>query len=117
MSLANAIFVDEMTLDNNKVLEGKIDDLELSQITQVIDGKDRMNWQSPYDEKYLNSSNEIIGDWIDFPKSINKGDKIVFFFHEYIPNSPLRTQYGDLEIPNITVAPSWMSEIMRYEKP
>ena len=28
MSLANAVFVDEMTMDNNDVLEGKIDDLK-----------------------------------------------------------------------------------------
>jgi len=28
MSLANAVFVDEMTMDNNKTLEDKIDNLE-----------------------------------------------------------------------------------------
>ena len=28
MSLANAVFVDEMTLDNNDVLEAKIDELQ-----------------------------------------------------------------------------------------
>ena len=36
MSLANAIFVDEMTMDNNKVLEDKIDDLE----KQIVELKD-----------------------------------------------------------------------------
>lgn len=34
MSLANAIFVDEMTMDNNKILEDKIDDLQ-SEITEL----------------------------------------------------------------------------------
>ncbi len=36
MSLANAVFVDEMTLDNNQGLEKKIDDLQ----TQIADLKD-----------------------------------------------------------------------------
>jgi hypothetical protein len=100
-------------------LESKeeIDNLEISQITQVIDGEERMNWQSPYDEKYLNSSNEIIGDWIDIPKSIRQGEKIIFFFHELNLKKPIRTQFGDLETSNITEVPKWVSEIMEYEEP
>jgi len=41
MSLANAVFVDEMTMDNNKVLEEKIDGLEekIGELTKLI--KDR----------------------------------------------------------------------------
>ena len=38
MSLANAVFVDEMTFDNNRVLEGKIDELqnEISELKALI---------------------------------------------------------------------------------
>ncbi len=38
MSLANAVFVDEMTMDNNEVLEDKIDDLttELKELKDLI---------------------------------------------------------------------------------
>ena len=91
--------------------------MEITQITQVIEGEERMNWQSPYDEKYLNFSNEIIGDWIDNPKSINMGEKIIFFFHELDFLKPLRTQYGDLEISKISEIPKWVNEIMIYEEP
>jgi voltage-gated sodium channel len=38
LSLANAIFVDEMTIDNNKILEDKIDELkaELAELKQLL---------------------------------------------------------------------------------
>ena len=38
MSLANAVFVDEMTMDNNKILEGKIDKLqeEIAELKQLL---------------------------------------------------------------------------------
>jgi voltage-gated sodium channel len=41
MSLANAIFVDEMTMDNNKLLENKIDDLN-DQLRELKDTLQRM---------------------------------------------------------------------------
>ena len=100
-------------------LEAKeqIRDLEISQITQVIKGEERLNWQSPYDEKYLNISNELIGDWIDEPSLINPGEKIVFFFHHLNFDKPLRTQYGDYEIRGINEPPTWLKELMKYEEP
>lgn len=41
LSIANAVFVDEMTIDNNKVLEEKIDDLTLriEKITNLLEDK------------------------------------------------------------------------------
>ena len=41
MSLANAIFVDEMTMDNNQDLEKKIDDLfeELRELKNILKKK------------------------------------------------------------------------------
>lgn len=42
MSLANAVFVDEMTMDNNLELEGKIDDLksEIVKIRELLEDRD-----------------------------------------------------------------------------
>jgi len=39
MSLANAVFVDEMTMDNNKELEAKIDTLqdEITRIRELLE--------------------------------------------------------------------------------
>ncbi len=42
MSLANAVFVDEMTMDNNKELENKIDDLQVK-INQLQNTLEKMN--------------------------------------------------------------------------
>ena len=42
MSLANAVFVDEMTMDNNKELEKKIDKLqaEITRIRELLEKRD-----------------------------------------------------------------------------
>ena len=42
MSLANAVFVDEMTMDNNKALEDKIDELqtEITYIRELLERRD-----------------------------------------------------------------------------
>ena len=39
MSLANAVFVDEMTMDNNQTLEAKIDKLqeEIAELKQLLE--------------------------------------------------------------------------------
>ena len=95
----------------------QISDLEISQITQVVEGEERLNWQSPYDEKYLNTANEVIGDWMDEPSLIKIGEKVVFFFHELNLDKPLRTQYGNFEISESNESPNWMDEIMKYEAP
>ena len=95
----------------------EINDLEISQITQVLDGQERVNWQAPYDEKYFDQTNQLIGDWMDEPESIKKGEKFVFFFHELNSNKPIRTQFGDYEISEIKQPPNWLKEIMKYEEP
>jgi len=97
--------------------EETINDLEISQITQVVDGQERMNWQVPYDEKYFNQANQLIGEWMDEPEAIKKGEKIVFFFHELNLKKPIRTQFGDYEISEIKQIPKWVMEIMKYEEP
>lgn len=42
MSLANAVFVDEMTMDNNDQIEKKIDDLQaqIAELKELLQGKD-----------------------------------------------------------------------------
>jgi len=95
----------------------EIKDFEISQITQMLNEQKRMNWQTPYDEKYFDQSNQILGDWVNEPESIKKGEKIVFFFDELNLSKPIRTQFGDYEISEIKKTPNWVTETMKYEKP
>jgi len=97
--------------------QAEINDLEVSQITQVVSGEERLNWQSPYDEKFVNSTNELIGDWKDIPSSIKPGEKIIFFFHELDLEKPIKTQYGNLDISGTTETPEWITKLMKYEEP
>ena len=95
----------------------EIQELDISKFTQEIDNLDRMNWQTPYDEKFFNADNEIIGDWVDVPATLEPGTKIIFFFHELNFNKPLTTPFGEFEILHAVDQPNWMKEIIIYEAP
>ncbi len=95
----------------------QLHDFDIEYITQEITNENQLNWQSPYDEKYLDNSNRLIGDWIDKPKTLNTGNKILFFFHELQLNKPIRTQYGDVKLNKTSNIPFQYLEIMIYEQP
>lgn len=95
----------------------EIQEFDISKFTQEMEGQDKMNWQVPYDEKFLDSDNKVIGDWINIPTSLHAETKIVFFFHELNFDKPLITPYGELVISSAIDQPNWMKEIMNYEAP
>jgi hypothetical protein len=77
----------EMVINDNPT------NVDIVEITQEIDGAHRMEWQSPWDEKYLNENGDkIIGDYLDIPSDGNL-TRLVFFFH-----------YLDFEKPLLTVS-------------
>jgi hypothetical protein len=93
---------------------GKVD---LGQITQEIKGQPQSNWQSPWDEKYLDDKGEkIIGDCFDPPKSGDK-TRIVFFFHHIDFSRPLLTQEGHLTLIKPTSLPDRLKGQLTYERP
>lgn len=80
----------ELTFDNSP------DKVDVGQITQEIKGQPQGNWQSPWDEKYLDDKGEkIIGDYFNIPKDGDK-TRLVFFFHDIDFSRPLLTQKGQL---------------------
>jgi len=90
--------------------------IDFGQITQVIEGKDKMEWQVPWDEKFLDSTGEnIIGE----PLSPNENGivRTVFFFHYINVSQPLLTQYGAISIANPTSMPERLKNIIRYQSP
>ena len=101
----------EITFDNspNKIDVGKI--------TQEIKGQPQSNWQSPWDEKYLDDKGEkIIGDYFDIPNDGNK-TRLIFFFHDIDFSRPLLTQEGQLTLTRPTSLPDRLKDKIIYERP
>lgn len=95
----------------------ELNDFDISKITQVITNQERLNWQAPYTEKYLNKNNYVIGDLFDEPETLLQGDKILFFFHGIQHDKPFRTQFGVLGFNKATEIPPTLRNIMKYEHP
>ncbi len=72
--------------------------IDVGQITQELEGQPRENWQSPWDEKYLDDNGEeIIGDYFDIPEEGSK-TRLLFFFHDLNFSKPLLTHDGRLNL-------------------
>jgi hypothetical protein len=112
------------TVDNNPdvhLVEVMSDDppdkVDVGQITQEINGQPQGNWQTPWDEKYLDDKGEtIIGDYFDIPKGGDK-TRLVFFFHDIDFSKPLLTQEGQLALTKPTLLPDRLKDKLIYESP
>ncbi|MBN2394939.1 MAG: hypothetical protein JXC36_00565 [Candidatus Atribacteria bacterium] len=97
------------------VIEENLNDFDPIQITQEQKGLDKMDWQTAYDEQYLNAEgNEIIGDDFDRPNGLTRF-RLVFFFHYLDFNKPLLSQYGLIKLKQVTDMPVRLSKIIEYE--
>ena len=93
------------------------DKVDVGQITQEVTGQPRDNWQSPWDEKYLDDKGEnIIGDYFDIPKGGEK-TRLVFFFHDIDFSRPLLTQQGQLVLKKPILLPDRLKDKLVYESP
>jgi hypothetical protein len=112
------------TVDNNPdvhLIELKFsispDKVEPGKITQQIDGQPKGNWQSPWDEKYLDDKGEnIIGDAFDIPRDGNT-TRLIFFLHYIDFSRPLLTQGGQLALVAPTMMPNRLKGKLFYERP
>lgn len=97
------------------LIEEPINEFDPGQITQQQKGQDRLNWQTAYDEKYLDlSGNKIVGDDFDRPQDMDKF-RVAFFFHYIDTSKPLISQYGLINLREATDLPERLSGIINYE--
>ncbi|WP_190810383.1 hypothetical protein [Flagellimonas sp. S3867] len=98
------------------VIEENVDDFDPGEITQEQKGHDKLDWQTAYNEKYLDENgSSIIGDDFDKPTGLNKF-RVVFFFHYLDFNKPLICQYGLVEMNNqVTELSDRLKGIIKYE--
>lgn len=93
---------------------------KIGDITQETPGQPLDNWQCPYMEQILTlSGDEVLAN--DYEASqrpeLWKGDmRLVFFFHYLDVKRPLRTPFGEVQLPAETELPERLSMI-EYEQP
>jgi hypothetical protein len=91
--------------------------VNVNEITQEISGTDRLDWQSPWDEKYLDEKGEkIIGDFLEQPSESDL-TRIIFFFHNLDFDKPLQTPYGQLKLTQPIDMPRRLNALVKYESP
>ena len=92
--------------------------VDIGEFTQQQDGTDRMDWQTPWDEKFLNEDGtKITGDWMDSPTDTSDFTRLAFFLHFMDFQKPLLTQYGEMDLSNPEQMPKRLSSIIKYENP
>src|SRR5688572_113797 len=80
-------------------IKSKHTQIEIDKFTQAQENIDPLNWQSPWEEKYLNSEGTAItGDWLNLPEEILDDTRIIFFLHFLDFTKPLITPFGKIEL-------------------
>jgi len=101
----------ELTFDNPP------EEIDIGLITQELKGEESDNWQTPWDEKYLDENGEkVIGDFAEIPQG-QKKTRLVFFFHFIDFSKPLLTQSGQLTLIKPITLPLRLKDLINYEKP
>lgn len=96
----------------------KVSEIEIGEFTQFVENQPRLNWQSPFSEKYLSTDGtEIIGDEDNLPDDLNETTRLIFFFYFLDLNKSLITPFGQLELTEKDNQPKRISELMKYENP
>jgi len=93
---------------------------DLNDVTQEQEGVWRDDWQSPWDEKLLGSDGgTVVAEAHEFDvPGVVPGDtaRVAFFFHHLDLNRPLKTGFGDVELPPETPRPARLASV-EYEQP
>ena len=99
-------------------IKAKHIDIEICEFTQRQNGVDRLDWQTPWDEKYLNAEGtEITGDWLEVPKDTTETTRLAFFLHFIDFDNPLTTPFGEIDLKQPEPMPNRLSSIIEYEQP
>lgn len=93
-------------------------EINISEFTQKEEGTDRLNWQTPWDEKYLNTSGtEITGDWLNLPNDSSPKTRIAFFFLYLDFTKPLESPFGEVALKQPIPLPERLQEKIIYNDP
>ena len=101
----------ELTFDHSP------EEIDIGQITQEVKGKSKDDWQSPWDEQYLDEKGEkVIGNDFEIPQEQTR-TRLLFFFHFLDFGKPLLTQFGQVSLTPPSTLPLRLRNLIRYKKP
>jgi len=87
----------------------------LDEITQPKLNMDRLDWQAPYLECYLNESGDFaVINYTDLPKK-SSTTRVAFFFHDLNFDEILITSHGTINLTQAIPVPDRLRKIMPYE--
>lgn len=91
-----------------------------SDFVQPDPGQPEDNWQVAYDERVLNEAGDTaLTEPFELARrpDLLRGDvRLVFFMHYLNPAQPLRTPFGDVQLPDVSDRPQRLTAI-EYEEP
>jgi hypothetical protein len=98
------------------IINENINKFDAGLITQEIKGTNKLNWQTAYDEKYLDFEGEkLIGDDFEKPKDIERF-RVVFFFYFLDFTKPLISQFGLIKITDSQILPDRLKRIIDFKQ-
>lgn len=91
------------------------EDIEIGDFTQSLAGIDRLDWQAPYDESYLNEEgSQVIGQFGEIPKN-QASTRLVFFFHYLDFEAVFSTPFGEVKLMEPVKMPDRLIDLIEYE--
>jgi hypothetical protein len=87
------------------------DKLDLCLFTQPVAGRDRSNWQAPYDEHFLDASGQLLDEKHPYEQPAIGTFRLVFYFHYFDPGRPLEGPIGPIRLPAESTIPARLSFI------
>ncbi|MBO4563606.1 MAG: hypothetical protein IK082_07670 [Oscillospiraceae bacterium] len=88
--------------------------VDLSMFLQKTGGKNKEDWQAPYDEHYLDERGErIIGDFFNHDDLNCYPTRVVFYMYLETMEVPLTTPYGEVCLTDVKELPSRL-EMLKY---
>jgi len=99
------------------VIKKPLHEIDISEITQPNESLPRNNWQSVYDEVFLNESGTEVISESDVRKAGYESTRLVFFFHYLDFEKPMQTPFGDASLTTLTKMPMRLEGKIEYWEP
>lgn len=113
------LYIVEENLDVTLVellIDKKANEINLNEFTQEMENETRLNWQAPFDEKYLDISGKtIIGDCVNSPQTSSDITRLTFFIYFLDTAKPLLTPFGKMQLIQRKEAPLRIKNIIFFE--
>ena len=98
-------------------IHGLGSDFDMASFTQEIPYESEDHWQVPYDEHFLTLDGLMVlnpSNPDEIP--VDGNARVAFYFHYLDVKRPIKTPFGDLDLPKVTKKPERLN-MMEYDPP